>query len=150
MKKIIITLVAIVGLIGGGLLISQMNVSNEESVDYAELYDVGDLPLTVDQIPFSYELADAEGKKVLNISYTNNSSEAIMTLSVHLQLKTGEQPVNVKLSTLTNPGETSNVTTLEVPADIKVEDIKVLKYMISLQKGIYMEYDASLNQYNWS
>ena len=78
MKKIVIVLVAIVGLIGGGLLISQMNVSNEESVDYAELYDVGDLPLTVDQIPFSYELADVECKKVLNISYTNNSSEAII------------------------------------------------------------------------
>ena len=73
-----------------------------------------------------------------------------MNLSINLQLKSDQEPVNVKFSQLLNEGETSTVSKINVPADTTIEEIKPMKYMISLQKGVYMEYDATSNQYNWS
>ncbi len=151
MKKIVILLCAIFVLGGGVFLISKVELSKkEETPNYSEIYDVGDLPLTVDRIPLSYQLEDVDGQKVLSVSYQNNSSEAIMNLSVNLQLKSDQEPVNVKFSQLLNKGETSTVHKINVPADTSIEEIKPMKYMISLQKGVYMEYDATSNQYNWS
>lgn len=151
MKKFIIILCSILVIGGGVFLISKFTSSQKEnSVNYSEIYNVGDLPLTVDQVPLSYKLEEVDGQKVLNVSYTNNSSEAIMTFSVNLQLKSDQEPVNVKFSQLVKQGETSTVSKINVPADTTVEDIKAMKYMISLQRGVYMEYDSNSNQYNWS
>lgn len=151
MKKIVILLGAILVLGGGAVLISKFDLpKKEETPNYSEIYDVGDLPLTVDQVPLSYQLEEVDGQKVLNVSYQNNTSEAIMNLSINLQLKDNQEPVNVKISQLLNSGETSTVSKINVPADTVIEEIKPIKYMISLQKGIYMEYDATSNQYNWS
>lgn len=151
MKKFVILLCTVLVMGGGIFLISKFTPSKkEEPVNYSEIYNVGELPLTVDLVPLTYQLEEVEGQKVLNVSYTNNSSEAIMTFFVNLQLKSDQEPVNVKFSQLLQQGETSTVSKINVPADTTVEEIKAVKYMISLQRGIYMEYDANTNQYNWS
>lgn len=151
MKKFVILLCTVLVIGGGIFLISKFTSSQkEEPVNYSEIYNVGELPLTVDLVPLTYQLEEVEGQKVLNVSYTNNSSEAIMTFFVNLQLKSDQEPVNVKFSQLLQQGETSTVSKINVPADTTVEEIKAVKYMISLQRGIYMEYDANTNQYNWS
>ena len=151
MKKFVILLFSIIAIGGAFFLVQQfMSSQKEDTVNYSEVYNVGDLPLTVDQVPLSYQLEEVEGQKVLKVSYTNNSSETIMTLSVNLKLKSSQEPVNLKFSQLLKQGETSTVSQINVPADTTVEDIKAEKYMISLQKGIYMEYDSNSSQYNWS
>lgn len=151
MKKFVILLGTILVIGGGVFLISKFNSpQKEEPVNYSEIYNVGELPLTVNLVPLTYQLEEVEGQKVLNVSYTNNSSEAIMTFSVNLQLKSGQELVNVKFSQLLKQGETSTVSQINVPSDTTIEDIKAVKYMISLQRGVYMEYDANSNQYNWS
>lgn len=151
MKKFIIFLCAIL-VIGGGVLVVKKFIpkQEEQTPNYSEIYEVGDLPLTVDLVPLSYKIEEVDGKKVLKVSYTNNSTEAIMAFSVDLKLKSDQEPVNVKFSQLLQTGETSSAMEVNISDDIKVEDIQAVKYMISLQKGVYMEYDATTRQYNWS
>lgn len=48
------------------------------------------------------------------------------------------------------PGQTSNVFTGKVPTSGNIDDVEVLKYKISLSRGVYMEYDVKSKQYNWS
>ncbi len=151
MKKCIIFLCAIL-VIGGGVLVVKKFIpkQEEQTPNYSEIYEVGDLPLTVDLVSLSYNIEEVDGKKVLKVSYTNNSTEAIMAFSVDLKLKSDQEPVNVKFSQLLQTGETSSAMEVNISDDIKVEDIQAVKYMISLQKGVYMEYDATTRQYNWS
>lgn len=152
MKKLIIILCSILVICGGILVIGKfVPISLKENTpNYSEIYDVGDLPLTVDQVPLSYELEDVEGKKMLKIQYKNSSKETITGLTVSVRLKDGEEPIQAKFNELVSSENSSSPYSIEVPQDFNIEQIKPLKYMISLQKGIYMEYDAESNQYNWS
>lgn len=47
------------------------------------------------------------------------------------------------------PGKTSNIFIGKAPASGNVNDVEVLKYKISLSRGVYMEYDVKSRQYNW-
>lgn len=152
MKKLVIFLCLILMITGGIFVFKKIMplTKKEETPNYSEIYEVGDLPLTVDQVPLSYNVVDVEGKKMLKVSYRNNSEEAISGFTVNLKLKEDGEPVQVKLVELVNPENESQSMDIEVPQDFNIENIKPLKYMISLKKGVYMEYDSETNQYNWS
>ena len=151
MNKVII-LLTIIFLIGLSLFslheISEFKKNN--TVDYGEIYGVEELPLTVDQLPLIYQIEEVDGKKVLKVSYTNNTSEEIFNFSVELKVKDTQEPIRVNISQPLNRGETSSISQVDVSDDIKVEEIVAIKYMISLKRGMYIEYDAATNQYNWS
>lgn len=40
------------------------------------------------------------------------------------------------------PGQTSNIFTGRAPTSGNIDDVEVLKYKISLSRGVYMEYDV--------
>lgn len=152
MKKLVIFLCSILMITGGIFVFKKIMplTKKDETPNYSEIYEVGDLPLTIDQVLLSYNLVDIEGKKMLKVSYRNNSEEAISGFTVNLKLKEDGEPVQVKFVELVNPENESQPIDIEVSQDFNIESIKPLKYMISLKKGVYMEYDSETNQYNWS
>ena len=56
----------------------------------------------------------------------------------------------MKWSGAVSPGEQSSQITGKAPKSGNIDDVKILKYKISVQSGTYMEYNSELNQYNWS
>lgn len=150
MKKFIILSITIVSIFSLSVIYHIIDLQENELVNYEDIYDVVELPLTVDQIPLSYQIEEIDGNKVLKVSYTNHTSEEILNLLVHLKVKDSLDPIIINIPHSLQQGETSSASQVNVSEDIQVEDITAIKYMISLTRGIYVEYDAITNQYNWS
>ncbi|WP_317327193.1 hypothetical protein [Turicibacter sanguinis] len=150
MKKFIIlsTIILFIGLLS--FFFKNPDFKENEVVNYGHIYGVGELPVTIDQIPLLYQIEEVDGDKLLKVSYTNHTSNDISNFSVQLKIKDNQKPITINFSQAVKQGETSSVSEINISDDIQTEDITAVKYMISLTKGIYIEYDAITNQYNWS
>ena len=87
---------------------------------------VNELPLKIDTTPLTFNIVAKEQGPVLEATYKNDSQETIAS------------------------GQTSNIFTGRAPTSGNIDDVEVLKYKISLSRGVYMEYDVKSKQYNWS
>ncbi len=143
-KKIILILgVLVIFIIALGCLFNSKNSSSLEDVD-----EIVTIPVRFNEIPV--ELNISKDKKLLEAKYTNSSIYDISNLVLEVKLKDTDEKAELKCNELVKVGEQSGVFTGKLPKSGKVEDVEILKYKISLSKGIYMEYDVQLNQYNWS
>lgn len=111
---------------------------------------VKELPLKVESTPLNFNIVTNESGQVLEATFTNNSKEDISRLVLVINLKDTGEVIELRCDTPVEAGKTSAVFRGKAPTSGKVEDIEVLKYKISTRKGIYMEYDEKLKQYNWS
>ena len=143
-KKVILTLgVLVIFIIALGCLFNNKNSSSLEDVN-----EIVSIPVRFNEIPV--ELNISKDKKLLEAKYTNSSIYDISNLVLEVKLKDTDENVELKCNEVVKVGEQSSIFTGKVPKSGKVEDVEILKYKISLSKGIYMEYDVQLNQYNWS
>ena len=111
---------------------------------------VRELPLKIDTTPLSFNIVTGEQGPVLEATYKNNSKETISRLTIEVLLKDTGETIQMTSNETIEPGKTSNIFTGKAPASGNVNDLEVLKYKISLSRGVYMEYDVKSRQYNWS
>ena len=111
---------------------------------------VSELPLKVETTPLSFNIITGEQGPVLEAIYQNNSKETISRLTIEVLLKDTGEIIQMTSNEIIEPGSTSNIFIGKAPASGKLNDVEVLKYKISLSRGVYMEYDVKSNQYNWS
>ena len=111
---------------------------------------VNELPLKIDTIPLSFNIVTKEQGPVLEATYQNNSKETISRLTIEVLLKDTGETIQMNSNETIEPGKTSNIFTGKAPASGNINDVEVLKYKISLSRGVYMEYDVKSKQYNWS
>lgn len=109
-----------------------------------------ELPLKIDKIHLTFNIVNNETVPVLQANYTNNSKEIITILTLDVLLKDTEETIQLTSNEVIQPGQTDTLYGAKTPTSGKIEDVEVLKYKISLSRGVYMEYDAKLKQYNWS
>lgn len=111
---------------------------------------VNELPLKIDTTPLSFNIVTKEQGPVLEATYQNNSKETISRLTIEVLLKDTGETIQMTSNETIEPGKTSNIFIGKAPASGNVNDVEVLKYKISLSRGVYMEYDVKSRQYNWS
>lgn len=111
---------------------------------------VAELPLKIDTTPLTFNIVTKEQGPVLEATYQNNSKETISRLTIEVLLKDTGETIQMTSNEIIEPGKTSNIFTGKAPASGNVNDVEVLKYKISLSRGVYMEYDVKSRQYNWS
>lgn len=109
-----------------------------------------ELPLKVENIPVSFNIIQEEGNFVLESFYKNNSKQKINKMDIEFILKDTNETINISYNEVVNPEKKSSKLKMKAPVSGKIEDIEIIKYKISLDNGVYMEYDMKLNQYNWS
>ena len=132
-----------------GVSIFYVARKNEKSSNNIEV-QVKDLPFKVDSVPSTLNIVEENGSKVLQTTYKNDSQETIYNLRLKMRLRDTGEIIEVQFNEVVEPGKSSNVFKSKAPKSGKSEDVEVLKYMISLGSGTYMEYDVELKQYNWS
>ena len=108
------------------------------------------LPLKIDKIPLTFNIVNNGVTPVLQANYTNNSKETITILTLDVLLKDTGETIQLMSNEAIQPGQTDTLYGTKPLTSGKIEDVEVLKYKISLSRGVYMEYDAKLKQYNWS
>lgn len=145
-KKIISILIFLVILIiaFGTIFINNKNnryILREENV-------IESIPIKFDEIPVDIKISN--NKKELEVKYTNSSGYDISNLRLEVKLKDTNEIIELECSEPVKMGKESVIFKGKAPKSGKVEEVEILKYKISLSKGIYMEYDVKLNQYNWS
>lgn len=147
MKKykwiILIILLIICGLVGFFVL---NNNKQQTQINTT----VNELPLKIDTTPLTFNIVTKEQGPVLEATYQNNSEETISRLTIEVLLKDTGETIQMTSNEIIEPGKTSNIFTGKAPASGDVNDVEVLKYKISLSRGVYMEYDVKSRQYNWS
>ena len=147
MKKykwiILILLLIICGLVGFFVL---NNNKQQTQINTT----VNELPLKIDTTPLTFNIVTKEQGPVLEATYQNNSEETISRLTIEVLLKDTGETIQMTSNEIIEPGKTSNIFTGKAPASGDVNDVEVLKYKISLSRGVYMEYDVKSRQYNWS
>lgn len=111
---------------------------------------VAELPLKIDTTPLTFNIVTKEQGPVLEATYQNNSKETISRLTIEVLLKDTGETIQMTSNEIIEPGKTSNIFTGKAPASGNINDVEVLKYKISLSRGVYMEYDVKSRQYNWS
>ncbi len=126
-----------------GVLINNKNSNSLEAFN-----EIATITVRVNEIPVEFNAS--KDNKLLEAKYTNNSIYDISNLVLEVKLKDTDEKTELKCNEVVKIGEQSGVFTGKVPKSGKVEDVEILKYKISLSKGIYMEYDVKLNQYNCS
>ena len=123
--------------------------NKKEQGNRNEEQQVKQLPLRVDTVPVDFEVSSETNDK-LKAVITNDSEETILTFTMEILLKDTEEVIEMKCKAPIKPGEKSPEIIGKAPSSGNVDDVKILKYKISVQSGTYMEYDVKLNQYNWS
>lgn len=111
---------------------------------------VSELPLKIDTTPITFNIVTKGQGPVLEATYQNNSKETISRLTIEVLLKDTGETIQMTSNEIIEPGKTSNIFTGKAPASGNINDVEVLKYKISLSRGVYMEYDVKSRQYNWS
>ena len=111
---------------------------------------VSELPLKIDTTPITFNIVTKGQGPVLEATYQNNSKETISRLTIEVLLKDTGETIQMNSNETIEPGKTSNIFTGKAPASGNINDVEVLKYKISLSRGVYMEYDVKSRQYNWS
>ena len=111
---------------------------------------VSELPLKIDTTPITFNILTKGQGPVLEATYQNNSKETISRLTIEVLLKDTGETIQMTSNEIIEPGKTSNIFTGKAPASGNINDVEVLKYKISLSRGVYMEYDVKSRQYNWS
>ena len=71
-----------------------------------------------------------------------------MTLQVKYRNTDTVEDINI--SGLVSSGEKSKEVLIVGPDSRLVEDVEILKYKISIEDGVYMEYNPITSEYNWS
>lgn len=142
-------LIIVLALFTIGTSIFYFTRKGEKSSNNIEM-EVKDLPFKVDSTPLTFNIVEENGQKVLQVSYKNDSEETIYNLRLELKLKDTGEVIQVGFNEVVEPGNSSTVINSKAPESASTDDVEVLKYKISLRSGTYMEYDAELNQYNWS
>lgn len=144
--------VAIIALLGIVLCVfTFVIIGKKETTENQDLnIPVKELPLKVEATPLNFSIANTPEGNVLECVYKNDSEEDISRLVLEIKLKDTGEIVELKYNDTVESGKESAKFTGKGPASGKIEDVEVLKYKISTRNGIYMEYDAELNQYNWS
>lgn len=123
--------------------------SNKKDIDISQISNfTNSIPIKFDEIPVDIKIGN--GKKELEVKYTNSSGYDISNLRLEVKLKDTDEIIELECSEPVKIGKESVKFKGKAPKSGKVEDIEILKYKISLSKGVYMEYDVQLNQYNWS
>lgn len=144
-KTALILVGVIIFVIGLFLLINKKEKTNE----IPPQQQVKQLPLKVEAVPVNFEIIKGESNN-LKAVFTNDSQETILTFTIEVLLKDTNEVIEMKWSGAVSPGEQSSQITGKAPKSGNIDDVKILKYKISVQSGTYMEYNSELNQYNWS
>lgn len=142
-----------IALIIGGISILVLGMffvlNKKEKVNNILEQQVKQLPLKVEAVPVNFEIIKGESNN-LKAVFTNDSQETILTFTIEVLLKDTNEVIEMKWSGAVSPGEQSSQITDKAPKSGNIDDVKILKYKISVQSGTYMEYNSELNQYNWS
>lgn len=143
-KKLMLSLgVLVIFIIALRVLFNNKNNSSLEDVN-----EIATIPVKFNEIPVEFNIG--KDKELLEAKYTNKSMYDISNLVLEVKLKDMDEKTELKCNEVVKVGEESSVFIGKIPKGGKVEGVEILKYKISLSKGIYMEYDVQLNQYNWS
>ena len=143
-KWIILIIVLIIFGVVGFLVFN--NNKNQNKINTI----VNELPLKIDTTPLTFNIATTEQGPVLEATYQNNSKETISRLTIEVLLKDTGETIQMTCNQTIQPGKTSNIFIGKAPTSGNIDDVEVLKYKISLSRGVYMEYDVKSKQYNWS
>lgn len=144
-KYIALTVVMVVIGIGVFLIPKYLKTTSEE-----DKIEMPEIPLRIEEVPVGFNIIKREDSNILEGKYTNNSKYDISKLVLEVKLKGSNEIISLPMSEVVQSGNISGKYECKGPNSGKVEDIEILKYKISLSKGIYMEYDVESNQYNWS
>lgn len=142
-----------IALIIGGVIILAAGIflvtNKKEKVNKTPQQQAKQLPLKVEAVPVNFEIVQ-DTTTNLKAVFTNDSEETILTFTMEVLLKDTQEVIEMKWKGPISPGEQSPQIIGKAPASGNINDVKILKYKISVQSGVYMEYDTELNQYNWS
>lgn len=140
---IVVLLIFIIGL-GVSKRVARSNMKeNEESLS-------AEVPLKVNEISLEFKIIKGGENNKLEVQYKNNTKEEISNLVLETRLKDTGEIVTLQCNNIVSPDKMSEIFLGIGPKSGNIEDIDILKYKISLSKGVYMEYDVESNQYNWS
>lgn len=144
--KILVIILVVIVLSTAGFFITSKRKAPQQDLATS----VKELPLKVESTPLSFNIVKNQSGNVLECVYTNNSEEDISRITLVVKLKDTGEIIEIKNNEAVEAGKESTKFTGKAPASGKVGDVEVLKYKISTRKGVYMEYDTELKQYNWS
>ena len=136
-KNIIIAISLIVVFILGAFLIIKSTKNTEESRFSTAI----EQPFTIDQ--------DGD-HPLLKTYYENNSNKKITNMTLQVKYKNTDTVEDISISGLVSSGEKSKEVLIVGPDSRLVEDVEILKYKISIEDGVYMEYNPITSEYNWS
>lgn len=149
-RKIFILLLSV--LILGMLVIVIRNIELQQKNNNNNLEEsiTGELPIEVDEIPIEFSVINENDENIIEMQYKNNSGYDISNLTIEVRRKDNEQVIELRCGNKVEVGKESEKFYIDAPEGITEENIEIIKYKISLTKGIYVEYDVVTNQYNWS
>ena len=96
------------------------------------------------------ELKYSEVENLLKTYYENNSNKTITNMTLQVKYKNTDTVEDINISGLVSSGEKSKEVLIVGPDSRLVEDVEILKYKISIEDGVYMEYNPITSEYNWS
>lgn len=142
-----IVITSLIITIGVGVFLANKYIKGDSNEDEIEMLEI---PLKVEELSVDFNINKLENNSVLEVQYTNNSRYDISKLVLEIKLKDSDESISLPIDKVVEAGKVSDKYNGKAPTSEKVEDVEILKYKISLSKGIYMEYDVESNQYNWS
>lgn len=107
-------------------------------------------PFTIDTINVVFNINQDEDHPLLKTYYENNSNKTITNMTLQVKYKNTDTVEDINISGLVSSGEKSKEVLIVGPDSRLVEDVEILKYKISIEDGVYMEYNPITSEYNWS
>ena len=145
-KNIIIAISLIVVFILGAFLIIKSTKNTEESRFSTAI----EQPFTIDTINVVFNINQDGEHPLLKTYYENNSNKTITNMTLQVKYKNTDTVEDINISGLVSSGEKSKEVLIVGPDSRLVEDVEILKYKISIEDGVYMEYNPITSEYNWS
>ena len=107
-------------------------------------------PFTIDTINVVFNINQDGEHPLLKTYYENNSNKTITNMTLQVKYKNTDTVEDINISGLVSSGEKSKEVLIVGPDSRLVEDVEILKYKISIEDGVYMEYNPITSEYNWS
>lgn len=145
-KNMIIAISLIVVFILGAFLIIKSTKNTEESRFSTAI----EQPFTIDTINVVFNINQDGEHSLLKTYYENNSNKTITNMTLQVKYKNTDTVEDINISGLVSSGEKSKEVLIVGPDSRLVEDVEILKYKISIEDGVYMEYNPITSEYNWS
>ena len=149
MKKNTYISIIVVAFIGAIVLSGFLIIKNNKNKGEDNIVPV-EQPFTVDAISVKFNIIKEGNDLLLKTFYENNSNKKITNLTLQIRYNGSETLDNITIGGVVSSGEKSKEVFSKAPENSENEDIEILKYKVVVEDGVYMEYNAITNEYNWS